>query len=184
MTQDALPKPLLDLWLEIDKIKRQLNKTTIVSVPNQNLSQTSNVEFNEILVGNRGAWTPSFSGSTTAGVFTYTSQVGYYFEISNIIFLFGVVGISAIGTPPVGAMRIGGLPFVSNATYTGSLTFGRISNVNYTAAALQLTAIINVGGQVASLYETFDNIGVVAYPAANFTNVNAQFYITGFYMGA
>lgn len=184
MTQQALPKEILDLHLRLDALERKIGKASIVSVPNQNLSETSDVTFNSILVGLRGAWTPTFSGSTTAGVFTYTLQVGQYFVLSNNILLYGQIGISAIGTPPTGSMRIGGLPFMSNATHIGSLTFSRISNINYTAAALQLTALVNTNGQIASLWETFDNGGVVAYPAANFTNAAAQIFFTGMYTGA
>lgn len=139
---------------------------------------------NANLITANGTWVPTFSGSTVAGVFTYTTQAGYYVEIGNIVFLFGFIGISAIGTPPTGNMRIGGLPVVSNATYNGGLQLNRISNFNYTAAALALGAIINTSGQIASLYETFDNIGVVAAPAANFTNANCQFIFTGVYLGA
>lgn len=60
-----------------------------------------------------GTWTPTFVGSVTAGVFTYTFQVGTYLRIGNLVTFHARVAISAIGTPPVGAMVISGLPFAA-----------------------------------------------------------------------
>lgn len=148
-------------------------------VPNQNTSTGSNVVFNQMLVGDRGTWTPAFAGTGTAGVFTYTNQDGYYYNISNMLFVFGRILISAIGTPPTGNMRITGLPYVSNATYYGGLAFTWISNFNYTAAALALTANTGLSQQYFDLVETFDNAVRVSAPAANFTNAACELRFFG-----
>lgn len=177
--------PDVDTERRLAALERQVALLAARTRPNQNLSTGSNVQFLTMLSGTRGTWVPAFAGSTVAGVFTYTAAtVGYYFVISNIICAFGVVGISAIGTPPTGNMSITGLPFPANATYAGSVLFGRISNFNYTALAMELTGIVNPGTQAMTLWESFDNGAVVAAPAANFTNAAVQFYFLAMYMGA
>lgn len=135
----------------------------------------------EILTSLTGTWTPTFNGTVTAGVFTYTAQVGYYIKIGGYVFIVGQVAISAIGTPPAGSMRIGGLPFTSAATYIGGVSFAHISNFKYTAAALQVTGVINTTATNILLRESFTNIGTVDVPAANFTNATCEFRFVGMY---
>jgi hypothetical protein len=131
-----------------------------------------------------GTWTPEFIGTTVAGVFTYTNQLGYYVQAGSAVFVWGRCSISAIGTPPTGNMRLKGLPITCGVTnvYNGTLVFSRISNFNYTAAALQLTGIILTGGTVVQLEESFDNIASVAVPAANFTNTGTDLIFYGTYL--
>ncbi len=60
------------------------------------------------------SWTPTVTGSGTAGTTTYTVQVGTYTRIGNIVFANLSVNYSAAtGT---GNMVIGGLPFTVNST--------------------------------------------------------------------
>lgn len=185
MSQTPLPKELLDLHLRLDALERKIGKASIASVPNQNLSVGSDVEFNSILIGLRGVWTPAFAGTTIAGVFTYTIQDGYYFVLSNNIVLYGRVAISAIPTPPTGNMRITGLPFPSHATITsGGICFTSISNFNYAANAIELKARTGSGVQFVDIREVFDNGAEVSVPAANFTNVACELRFFGLYMGA
>ena len=129
-----------------------------------------------------GTWTPTFVGSTTAGVFTYTTQSGVYTRgPASLVYIAARIVISAIGTPPAGDMRIGGLPFTCEAGYYHAVNFGFISNINYTAAALQLTGLVDVGNTYISLYESFDNSGALSYPAVNFTNVAADLIFSAVY---
>jgi hypothetical protein len=79
-------------------------------------------------------------------------------------------------------MRIGGLPIQCGATYFGPVTFGFISQFNYTALAMELTAIVQLGQQYMSLYEAFDNGAAVLAPAANFTNVATDLIFSGMYL--
>ena len=135
--------------------------------------------------GDRGTgavqtWTPAFAGTGTAGIFTYTNQTGRYFLNGEKCEFMGFVTISAISTPPVGNMLITGLPFAS--TVGGySVTFGFISNFNYTALALQLCGRITASTAYITLSESFDNIAAVAAPAANFTNADCSLGFSGFY---
>ena len=136
-------------------------------------------EFNPYAVG---TWTPAFSGSSTAGVYTYTIQQGYYIKSGQLVTIFGQVRISAIGTPPVGTMRISGLPFTCGATYYGHVTFGQINQFNYTAAALGLQGMVNITTTLILLRESFDNGALVEVPAANFTNAACDLFFSGIYL--
>ena len=58
---------------------------------------------------NFGTWTPTLAGDGTAGTTTYTTQVGYYTIIGNLVYVEGQMVITAAtGT---GNAIIGGLPF-------------------------------------------------------------------------
>lgn len=126
-------------------------------------------------------WTPEFKGSTIAGVFTYTNQVGRAYVLGPLVFVQGVVAISAIGTAPTGVMSIAGLPLLVNTVLNGGVTFTYVSNFNYTAAALLLFGTIAAGGTAIDLKESFDNAAEANVPAANFTNVNCNLQFFGMY---
>src|SRR5262245_44577747 len=85
--------------------------------------------------GVSGSWTPEFSGSTTSGIFTYTLQVGTWTRLYDRLVVDGHVGISAISgvTPPVGNMRIKGLPFaaITLTNYVAGCDWSVITNFNY-----------------------------------------------------
>jgi hypothetical protein len=128
-------------------------------------------------------WTPVFFGTGTAGTFTYVAgrQDGRYTRLGNMVIAAFEVAISAIAVAPTTDMRITGLPFAAGGSQDGAVSFGLIANINYTAAAIELTGFIPVGGSYIDLREVFDNAGSTAYPAANFTNVNAQLRGTAIY---
>ncbi len=129
-------------------------------------------------------WTPTYVGSSTAGVFTYTIQAGYYTRIGRYVFIQARVTISAIGTPPVGTMTINGLPIAPSASGNShhSVAFGFINQFNYTAAAIELVGRIPPSDPRIILAESFDNAALVAVPAANFTNVACDLSFSGFYL--
>lgn len=86
-----------------------------------------------------GTYTPTYQGSTTGGVTTYTTQAGWYVKIGGVVFVTGtLIWTNATGT---GNVRIS-LPFTSSNTsgqrhvgevYTESVTFanGSIQAVNF-----------------------------------------------------
>jgi hypothetical protein len=178
-----LPADYLSLLRRIDVLETKVARLATRPAPNQSLSTGSSVSFLRMLVGDRGTWVPVFAGSTAPGAFTYTNQQGYYYVVSNMIFLFGRITISGIGSAPTGTMRITGLPYPCNATYFGVINFGHIHNFNYTAAALDLTGLVPLT-QYIDLRESFDNSASVLVPAANFTNAATDLVFTGIYPGA
>ncbi len=77
---------------------------------------------------NYGTWTPTLLG-TVAGVTTYTAQVGYYTIVGNLVYIEGVIGISAAtGT---GNAIIGGFPF----TVKNLSSYFPIGNISLSSAA-------------------------------------------------
>ena len=69
-----------------------------------------------------GTWTPTLSGSTTAGSFTYSYTGGgrecYYVKFGNLVFLRAAFSYT-ITSEPAGEVRINGAPFVSDSHYDG-----------------------------------------------------------------
>lgn len=139
-------------------------------------------ERSEVPIVQTGTWTPAFTGSGTAGTFTYSNQYGFYERHGTTVHAFGFISISAILVAPTGTMSISGLPFVVKSTtgYRAGAVFGVIDQFNYTAAAIELTGVVVPSGSQIFLFESFDSAATVQVPAANFTNVNCdlQFSIT------
>jgi hypothetical protein len=129
-----------------------------------------------------GVWTPAWVGTGTAGVYTYNVQAGVYTRLGKLVYAQAFISITAIGTPPVGNMTISGLPYAAEAGNTQhSLAIGYLHAFNYTAAAMQLTGIVNPGLTTINLYESFDAGAVVQVPAANFTSTTVQIIFSTLY---
>ena len=62
-----------------------------------------------------GTFTPSIFGSGTAGTPTYSTQVGNYTKVGDLVFFNCNVIISAWAGSPTGEVRVGGLPFTAEA---------------------------------------------------------------------
>jgi hypothetical protein len=80
-----------------------------------------------------GTFTPTITGNTTAGTGTYTTQIGSYTKIGNVVHVqITIVWTNHTGT---GGIRISSLPFTSAAsgTYSYGQLQGYISNVTLTA---------------------------------------------------
>lgn len=130
-----------------------------------------------------GTWTPIFTGTGTAGTFTYANQYGYYTRIGNACLFQGLIAISNITVSPTGNMRIAGLP-LTVANISGGLfpvSFGYISYLDYPGTPLQITGYATANTTYIELYYSVDNAAAVLYPAANFTNINAYLAISGWY---
>lgn len=156
------------LIADIKEIKRRLER----------------LESNEQLLTARGTFTPAFAGTGTAGTFTYVAngQKGAYARNGNQVTIHIYVQISAISVAPTGNMRITGLPFTAASVGMDfSMAIGFPSNINVSATAIQLCAIIPLGGTTIDLYEMFDNAAAAAFPAANFGNANAAIELSGTY---
>lgn len=67
-----------------------------------------------VALADKGTWTPAVAGSTTAGTASYTTQLGEYTRIGDIVFFWcRVHWTTATGT---GNFRISGLPFTPRGT--------------------------------------------------------------------
>jgi hypothetical protein len=149
-------------------------------------------ELRELLRAERareetGTFTPIYLGSGTAGTFTYTSQIGHYRVIGDLVFFWGTVTISAFSVAPTGNMSISGLPYTSDATAgnISSAYFGAISNIDFSANVVQLVGDIPNSGTAIRLIEVFDNAVNALLPAAQFdNNADASIRFAGFYQRA
>jgi hypothetical protein len=130
-----------------------------------------------------GTWTPVFFGSTIAGTFTYTKQVGRYTRLGDTVLLRGRVAISAIAVAPTGSMFITGLPFTSAniADVYGGIYFEFISQIIYPAGKLELTSYISPNDTRIALATSQTNAAGASYPAASFTNVATDLIFAGSY---
>lgn len=105
----------------------------LVSGVNFPATQVASANANTLDDYEEGTWTPTIIGSTTAGTGTYTSQVGRYTKIGNIV----TVQIYLYWTAHTGTggMQISGLPFnLANISgLYGSPSFGLNENISLTA---------------------------------------------------
>lgn len=67
-----------------------------------------------------GSFTPTVIGSSTAGTTTYTTQLGQYSRIGNVVFV--VITLSWSAMTGTGDLQVGGLPFAPNATLQSGLS--------------------------------------------------------------
>lgn len=86
---------------------------------------TGTATNNTITVYEEGTWTPTLIGASSAGSTSYTTQVGYYTKIGNMVTLYGKIVITAAtGT---GDATLGGFPFTiknqANFSPDGVITF-------------------------------------------------------------
>ena len=69
-----------------------------------------------------GTWTPTISGSTTAGSFTY-DRSGFYSKIGNLVYVNGYINVSTVVQAPTGNLRITGLPYNSPSFRSSGINF-------------------------------------------------------------
>lgn len=94
-----------------------------------------------------GTFTPSFTFATPGDLsVTYTSQVGFYTKIGNMVSVIVFVNMAAgfTFTTAAGSARINGFPFTSvsstNSQGNGAAIFAGVTKAGYTAISMTLTA--------------------------------------------
>lgn len=123
-----------------------------------------------------GTFTPVINGSSTSGTGTYSTQLGQYTRIGNVVYFSVILSWSAhTGT---GNILIGGLPFASAAypAPTPSISIG-YSNITATAGN-QIGGRINNSVQHVSV-EQYNPAGAVF--AAVPIDTSAGIWASGFY---
>jgi len=136
-------------------------------------TQSASSDANTLDEYEEGTWTPTVSGSTSAGTGTYSAQVGRYVRIGKLVTATAQIIWSAhTGT---GDLRFSGLPFTSDATvsFNPALSLGYVHNIALTANNLMTAIVINnatainvyqypVGGGAATAVP-IDTAGQVIY---------------------
>jgi hypothetical protein len=112
-----------------------------------------------------GTFTPTFQGSSTAGVWTYSLQTGFYTIIANRLFFNLSIAAATRPTPPTGDAWIVGLPFNSDSTANSHspVSIDTISGFTLTGTIVQLTARVP---PTATRVEFVENTGTGPSAAA------------------
>lgn len=119
-----------------------------------------------------GTFTPTYFGSATAGVTTYTLQDGRYRRFENIVFItIRMAWTNATGT---GNGQVGNLPFTSEATSDQPLLI-LSANIGYTNAGLRAFT-----GNGINFLQLFDQ--VVGAFTASAIDIAGELIIEGFYL--
>jgi hypothetical protein len=120
-----------------------------------------------------GTWTPEFSGTDGSITITYSTQLGYYTKIGNIVKLtFNITASSAVTAgPTTGTLRIKSLPFTSrnnSGNNADSVAIGYVDNLTaYGTATDTLTALVIENSTVINFYNcTNAAVGTSPSPAA------------------
>jgi hypothetical protein len=105
----------------------------------------TNTYLTSSTVTTEGTWTPVFEGATTAGTYTYATQLGTYLQIGNMIT--ATCNLININTSSAGSgtIQITGLPSASSASkgiHVGSCT---VTRFNTAAGVMNLTCEIAAG---------------------------------------
>jgi hypothetical protein len=140
-------------------------------------SDGSGTVTSEILTDyEEGTWVPVTEGTTTAGVGTYGTRTGRYTKIGRRVFFSCVTAWSAhTGT---GNLKITGLPYTANATFSGCVCTVAANNLLMTAGHYPW-GYVNNGEAAYYLYSTATG-GGAPIPIAMDTSVDAL-YINGSY---
>jgi hypothetical protein len=99
-----------------------------------------------------GTWTPTIRGRPTAGVGTYSQQVGRYTKVGNRVYITGRLIWSAhTGT---GTMDLASMPFTSNSASNNRPVINLFcENISLTAGNLATAALIDTNATTAQVFE-------------------------------
>jgi hypothetical protein len=125
-----------------------------------------------------GSFTPTITGSSTAGTATYSSQIGRYTKIGNAVTIQINVSWSS-GNGSGTAMYIVGLPFTSQSGFIQALTTGYVNNIAMTAGEY---CNVNIGSNTSFVRFFTDLVGGGAsddlpYDAAGEISVGGTYFI-------
>lgn len=102
----------------------------------------------------KGTWTPTIqdnSGSDSEGQ-AYTTQVGRYFRMGDLVFIAFRVTISDLGTLTVGqGARLAGLPFTSIGIYHGAIAIGLGDSLALPNASETVTGFVQASNTFIAL---------------------------------
>ncbi len=164
--------PSLSTTLPSGIAATNMNLTT----PTLGVASATSINFGGTALANyvEGTWTPTFI-SSGGGSATYTTQVGAYTRIGNMVHITANIVLS--GLPSAGNVAIGGIPLNTAATYTYSLsTVGQALSASVTQPILCLAT---PSQSVFTLY-TFTTGSVTQLTVAQCTSTTVL-YISGFY---
>ena len=123
-----------------------------------------------------GTWTPVFEGATTAGSYTYSTQVGKYTKIGNkvtvTVTLLNITTVSA-GS---GTLNISGLPFAQAGDYSVGAMY--MAHFDLFASTVNLSSRIDGSGSHILALQTRDAASASAVTVTDKVNDSADIIAT------
>lgn len=128
-----------------------------------------------------GSWTPAVNfGGATTGI-TYTTQIGEYTQIGNVVYVIAYLVLSSVGSA-TGAATLTGLPVTSRSTIVNNL-FMIANNVTATSET-GMFAQLGASATSFALYSTIVATGVgTQLTNSNFSSTTSL-RIQGFYFSS
>lgn len=107
-----------------------------------------------------GTWTPVITQSTGPPTLTYTSQIGKYTRIGDVIVAEGDISWSSYTEGTSGVLQRITLPFVANSTSAqgGGVSIGLISNIAHTGVRAQFVGAVTDGENNWGLRDIGDGV--------------------------
>jgi hypothetical protein len=126
-----------------------------------------------------GTFSPLIIGTTTAGTGTYTTQLGFYTKIGNVVYIQVFLVWSAhTGT---GSIYFGGLPFTSKAVGFPQYFFMQSENISITAGNTMYAARVESNDTAGLLIQTPTGTNtrtIVPMDAAGSLNVAGFYFVS------
>ena len=103
-----------------------------------------------------GSWTPVLAGASTPGTNTYSSQVGRYIRIGNIVTVWCDLVLATKDAAMAGSLRITGLPFTASniSGYNAINGINYFDNVTFTANYTNLASVIASNTNIVQIFQS------------------------------
>lgn len=104
-----------------------------------------------------GSWTPSITGSTSNPTVSYSTQLGKYTRIGDLVTVKCTITINTISGGS-GAVRISGLPFTaSNDSMTSVGSFGQVNGLNFPTSTVDVSTLVFGNAAYTQPFSIIDN---------------------------
>lgn len=154
-----------------------LTANEVAQIENIDAETITNTQWAALADYATGSFTPTVTGTGTAGTFVYSTQTGSYTKIGNLVTVVLDVAVSSVSVAPTGNVRLSGLPFTSSSD---------LAELNVAWSGITLGAtVINVmaqttGTQLAFLDSNNDGSTFAGLPVS-VLGASFQFRVTGLY---
>ena len=124
-----------------------------------------------------GTWTPAWQ--STSASFNYTSQVGNYTKIGNVVFLTILLQLAGAPSGTTGNnLNLSGLPFTSKSTNYAGISIGGYDNFNYPSTEAhgdQIIGRISANNNAIEILMVEDNGSLQTITAGSITGAMSFF---------
>lgn len=128
-----------------------------------------------------GIWTPTLTGSSSAGTITQSVRTGKWVRVGNVCHITGRIMVSAISVAPGGDLEISSLPFAGVAAtddIAGGVSFAYWS-ANVANGYTQVGGIVLHTSSRIRVVRTGDNVSPASVPGSEL--ITGEWRFNGFY---